>query len=63
MYQHVQSKKTVSNRQSFTPQVQESGGQSDLKQFDKQSRDYLLSNSRENQSDDSESADDGFNLN
>ena len=44
------------NRQSFTPQVQ-----SDSEHFDKESRHYLLSNSRENQSeDDSESTDDSF---
>ena len=48
-------------RQSFTPQVQDSDGPSDSKHFDEESRDYLLSYSRENQSeDDSESTDDGF---
>ena len=42
-------------------QVQDSYGQSDSKHFDKESRDYLSSNSRENQSgDDSESTDGGF---
>ena len=51
----------MSNRQSFTPQVQDSDGQSNSKHFDKVTRDYLPSNSRENQSgDDSESTDDGF---
>ena len=51
----------MSNRQSFTPQVQDSDGQSDSKYFDEESRDYLPSNSRENQpKDDSESTDDGF---
>ena len=59
----------MSNRY-FTPQVQDSDGQSDSKHFDeesdskhfdKESRDYLPSNSRENQpEDDSESTDDGF---
>ena len=49
------------NQQSFTCQVQDSDGQSDSKHFDEESRDYLLSNSCENQSeDDSESTDDGF---
>ena len=53
----------MSNRRSFTPQFQDSDGQSDSKHFDKESRDYLLSNSRENQSeDDRESTDDGFDL-
>ena len=48
-------------RRSFTPQVQDSDGQSDSKHFDKESRDYLPSNSRQIQSeDDSESTDDGF---
>ena len=51
----------MSNRRSFTPQVQDSNGQSDSKHFDEESRDYLPSNSRENQSeDDRESTDDGF---
>ena len=51
----------MSNRRSFTRQVQDSDGQSDTKHFDEEPRDYLPSNSRENQSeDDSESADDGF---
>ena len=49
------------NWRSFTPQVQDSDGQSDSKHFDEESRDYLSSNSRENQSeDDHESTDDGF---
>ena len=49
------------NRQSFTPQVQDSACQSDSKHFDEESRDYLPSNSCENQSeDDRESTDDGF---
>ena len=53
----------MSNRRSFTPQVQDSDGQSDSKHTDKESRDYLLSNSHENQSeDDSESPDDGLDL-
>ena len=51
----------MSNRQSFTPQVQDSDGQSDSKHFDAESRDYPLSNSHENQSeDDRESTGDGF---
>ena len=53
----------MSNRRSFTPQFQDSDGQSDSKHFDEESRDYLPSNSRENQSeDDRESTDDGFDL-
>ena len=49
------------NQQSFTPQVQDSDGQSDSKHSDKESRDYLQSNSRQNQSeDDSESTEDDF---
>ena len=53
----------MSNRQSFTPQIQDSDGQSDSKHADEESRDYLPSNSRENQSeDDIESTDDGLNL-
>ena len=53
----------MSNRQSFTPQVQDSYGQSDSKHFDKESRDYLPSNSHENQSEDNrESTDDGLDL-
>ena len=53
----------MSNRLSFTPQFRDSDGQSDSKHFDEESRDYLLSNSRENQSeDDRESTDDGFDL-
>ena len=52
----------MSNQQSFfPPQVQDSDSQSDSEHFDEESRDYLLSNSRENRSeDDSESTDDGF---
>ena len=51
----------MSNRQSFTPQVQDSDGQSNSEHFDKESKDYLQSNSRENQSeDDRKSTDDGF---
>ena len=51
----------MSNRRSFTPQVQDSDGQSDSKHFDEESRDYLPSDSRENQSEDyCESTDDGF---
>ena len=53
----------MSNRRSFTPQFQESDGQSDSKHVDKESRDYLPSNSRENQSeDDRESTNDGLDL-
>ena len=53
----------MSNRQSFTPQVQDSYGQSDSEHIDEESRDYLPSNSRENQSeDDRESTDDGLDL-
>ena len=53
----------MSNRRSFTPQFQDSDGESDSKHFDEESRDYLPSNSRENQSeDDRESTDDGFDL-
>ena len=53
----------MSNRRSFTPQFQDSDGQSDSKHFDEESRDYLLSNSCENQSeDDRESTDDGLDL-
>ena len=37
----------MSNRRSFTPQVQDSGGQSNSKHFDEESRDYLLSSSRQ----------------
>ena len=51
------------NRRSFTPQVQDSAGQSDSKHIDEESRDYLPSNSHENQSeDDRESTDDGLDL-
>ena len=50
------------NRRSCTPEVQDSDSQSDSEHFDKESRDYLPSSSRENLSeDDSESTDDGFN--
>ena len=53
----------MSNRRSFTPQFRDSDGQSNSKHFDEESRDYLPSNSRENQSeDDRESTDDGFDL-
>ena len=49
------------NQQSFTPQVQDSDSQSNPEDFDKESRDYLPSNSHENQlKDDSESTDVGF---
>ena len=51
------------NRRSYTPQVQDSDGQSNSKHTDEESRDYLPSNSRENQSeDDRESTDDGLDL-
>ena len=51
----------MSNQRSFTPQVQDSDSQSDSEYFDEESRDYLLSNSCKNQSeDDCESTDDGF---
>ena len=51
----------MSNRRSFTPQVQDSDGQSNSKHFVEESRDYLLSNSHENQSEgNTESTDDGF---
>ena len=63
MLLRVRSKKTVLNWQSFTPQVQDADSQWDSKHFDQESRDYLPSNSRENQSeDDRESTDDGFDL-
>ena len=53
----------MSNRWSFTPQVQDWDGQSDSKHFDEESGDYLPSNSRKNQSeDDCESTDDGLDL-
>ena len=53
----------MSNRRSFTPQVQDSDGQSDSKHFDEGSRDYLPSDSRENQSEaNHESTDDGLDL-
>ena len=42
----------MSNRRSFTPQVQDSDGQSHSKHIDEESRDYLPSNSHENQSED-----------
>ena len=49
------------NLRYSTPEVQESDSQSDSEHFDEESRDYLPSNSRENQSeDDSESPDVGF---
>ena len=45
----------------FYPSVQDSDGQSNSKHFDEESRDYLLSNSHESQSeDDREFTDDGF---
>ena len=51
------------NRRSFTPQGQDSDGQSDSKHVEEESRDYLLSNSHKNQSeDDRESTDDGLDL-
>ena len=51
----------MSNRRSFTPQVQASDGQSDSEHFEEESRKYLPCNSHKNQSeDDSESTDDGF---
>ena len=51
----------MSNRRSFTLQVQDSDSQSGLEHLDEESRDYLPSNSCKNQSeDDSESTDDGF---
>ena len=51
----------MSIRRSFTPQVQASDGQSHSEHFDEESRNYLPSNSHENQSEDkSESTDDGF---
>ena len=47
----------------FTPQVQNSDGQSDSKHFNEESRDYLTSNSHKNQSEgDRESTDDGLDL-
>ena len=53
----------MSNQRSFTPEVQDSDGQSNSKHFDEESRDYLLSNSCENQSEDEcESTDDGLDL-
>ena len=53
----------MSNRRSFTPQVQDSDGQSDSKHVAEESRDYLPSNSCENQSEnDRESTDDGLDL-
>ena len=52
----------MSNRRSFTPQVQDSDGQSYSKHVE-ESRAYQPSNSRENQSeDDHESIDDGLDL-
>ena len=53
----------MSNRRSFTHQFQDSDGQSDSKHVAEESRDYLPSNSCENQSeDDRESTDDGLDL-
>ena len=53
----------LANRLSFTPQVQDLDGQSDSKHVGEECRDYLPSNSRENQSeDDRESTDDGLEL-
>ena len=53
----------MSNRRSFTPQVQDSDGQSDSKYFDEESREYLPSNFHENQLEvDRESTDDGLDL-
>ena len=49
----------MSNRRSFTPQVQDSDCQSDSEHFDEESRDYLPSNSRENQSEDYSGSTDG----
>ena len=61
LLQRVWSKKTMSNRQSFTPPVEDSDSHSDSEHFDEESRDCLLSHSHENQpEDDSESTDDGF---
>ena len=63
LLQRVWSKKTVLNCQSFIPIVQDSDRESDSKHFDKESRDYLLSNFPENQSeDDHETTDDGLDL-
>ena len=51
----------MSNRRSFTPQVQDSDSQFDSEHFDEESRDNLSSISCKNQSDDdSESTDDAF---
>ena len=51
------------NRRAFTPQVQDSDGQSDSKHVDEESRDYLPSNACKNPSeDDRESTDDGLDL-
>ena len=53
----------MSNRRSFSPQFQDSDGQSDSKHSDEETRDYLPSNSHKNQSeDDRESTDDGLDL-
>ena len=53
----------MSNGRTFTPQFQDLDGQSDSKHVAEESRDYLLSNSHENQSeDDRESTDDGLDL-
>ena len=53
----------MSNRRSFTSQVQDSNGQSDSKHVYEESRDYQPNNSRINQSEyDRESTDDGLDL-
>ena len=53
----------MSNRHSFTPQVQDSDGQSNSKNIDEESGDYLPDNSHENLSeDDHESTDDDLDL-
>ena len=55
----------MSNRQSFTLPLKfrTQDGQSDSKHFEEESRDYLPSNSHENQSeDDSKCTDDGLDL-
>ena len=50
----------MSNQQSFTPQVQDSDGQSNSEHSDEESRDYLPKNSRKNQSEDDSDSNDGF---
>ena len=50
----------MSNQRYFTPQVQDSDGQSDSEHFDEESRDYLPSNSHESQSEDDSKSTDGF---